>query len=295
MELRHLRSFVILSEELHFGTAAGRLNIAQPALSQQIKRLEKELGIQLFARSSRRVKLTAEGVLLLDWARRTLNDADSIKRLARRAVAGEAGVLRIGAVSPATFEVLPLALQRFVDASPDVEIQLQIMDTPQQVDALVAAQIDIGLLRPWVNNEEISTVNLYDERMLVALSARHPLANRGSIELRALADEVFISYRRQPSGGYNRMIMSICRDAGFLPRTQYELDELYTIVAMVAAGLGVALLPQPARNLQIPGVTYLDLTDPQAHAPLCLGWFGERCGPLARKFAEHAHAVVREL
>jgi len=295
MELRHLRTFVTLAEELHFGAAAARLNVAQPALSQQIKRLEKELGVQLLARTSRRVALTAEGAMLVAWARRTLNDADSLKRIARRAAEGEVGVLRIGAVSPATFEILPLALRRLVDASPDVEVQLQIMDTPQQVDALVAEQLDIGLLRPWVDHSDIHTELLYDERMLAAVPSRHPLASRGTIHASELAGEAFISYRRQRSDGYNQMIMSICRDAGFIPEIQQELDEIYTIVAMVAAGLGVALLPIPARNLQIPGVAYLDLHDPQAHAPLCLGWLRTRHGPLAQSFVKQAKSVAGDL
>jgi DNA-binding transcriptional LysR family regulator len=285
----------MLAEELHFGAAAARLNIAQPALSQQIKRLEKELGVELFERSSRRVFLTVEGRMLLAWARRTLNDADSMARLAKRAASGEAGVLRLGAVSPASLEILPLALQRFVEVSPEVEIQLQILDTPQQVDALLAEQLDIGFLRPWVHNDEIRTVELYQERMLAALSSTHPLAHRNSIKVRELAGESFVSYRHQRSGGYNQMVMGICRDAGFYPDIQQDVDDLYTICAMVAAGLGVALLPKPARNFRVPGVTYLDLVDPQAHAPLCLGWPKGRLVPLARRFARHAKLVADEL
>lgn len=295
MELRHLRTFVTLSEELHFGVAAARLNVAQPALSQQIKRLEKELGVRLLSRNSRKVELTPEGAMLVGWAQRTLDDADSMKRLANRAAQGEVGVLRIGAVSPATFEILPLALQRFVETSPDVEVQLQITDTPQQVDALRAKQLDIGLLRPWVDNDEIRTVELYDERMLAAVPSRHPLADRASVPVRELREEPFISYRRQRADGYNRMIEDICQAAGFVPDIQRELDEIYTIVAMVAAGLGVALLPRPVRNLRIPGVVYLGLEDEQAHAPLCLGWVQGRLSQLASNFAGIAKNVAADL
>lgn len=292
MELRHINSFVRLSEELHFGAAAARLNIAQPALSQQIQRLEKELGVQLLERTSRKVTLTPEGAMLVGSARQTLEDADSIKRLAKRAAEGEIGVLRIGAVSPATLELLPLTLRCFIEASPDVEIQLQIMDTPQQVDALLTERLDVGFLRPWVENTKIQTYNLHNERMLVALSSRHSLSAKSSIAVRELSHERFISYRRQRCDGYNQMIMSICRDAGFIPLIDQELEELYTIVNMVAAGRGIALLPSPVRNLQVPGVRYVDLDDPQAYAPLCIGWPVARFGLVARNFVESAKAIA---
>ena len=295
MELRHLRYFVVLAQELHYGRAAQRLCIAQPALSQQIKKLEKELGVQLFERSSRRVRLTPEGSQLLEYARRTLRDADALTHLAEKVSRGQAGLLRLGAVSAATFTFLPLVLRNFVKSSDGVDVSLHVMDTPQQVEAMLEDRLDVGLVRPWVHNDLISVEELYHERMLLAVSSDHRLAKRKQVWMREFAQDPFVTYPRERGAGYYDLVVDICRSAGFYPNIRQELDEVYTISAMVAAGLGVAILPEVAAVLQIPGVTYLPLRDATAHAGLCLAWPAQRVSPLSSRFIRIAKRVAATL
>lgn len=295
MELRHLRYFAVVAQELHYGRAAQRLCIAQPALSQQIKKLERELGVQLLERTSRRVRLTSEGVQLLVQAQLVLRDAESLTRLADRVSRGQAGLLRIGAVSPATFELLPLVLARFVQSWDGVEVSLHVMDTPQQVDAMLEDRIDVGFLRPWVNSDQVTVEDLFDERMLVAVSSGHRLATSKRVWLREFATDPFLTYSRELGAGYYDLVVGLCRGAGFYPNIRQELDEIYTIAAMVAAGLGVAILPEPAAVLRIPGVTYLPLRDASAHARLCIASPTVRVSPLVSRFIATAKDVAGSL
>lgn len=295
MELRHLRYFVALAHELHYGRAAGQLRIAQPALSQQIIKLETELGVQLLERSSRRVRLTQQGSQLLEYAQRTLHDADALTHLAQKMSRGQAGLLRLGAISPATFKFLPSVLREFVKSSDGVDVSLHVMDTPQQVAAMLEDRLDVGLVRPWVQNELIFVEELFHERMLLAVSSDHPLAERNKVWIREFAQDPFVTYPRERGAGYYDLVVGICRRAGFYPHIRQELDEIYTILTMVAAGLGVAILPEPAVLLRIPGVTYLPLRDATAHAGVCLAWPAYKGSPLTTRFISTAKSVAATL
>jgi len=291
VELRHLRYFAVVAQELHFGRAAERLHVAQPAVSQQIQRLEHELGVQLLERTSKHVRLTPEGAQLLEHAQRILSDADSLERLAGKVSRGQAGELRLGVVSVATFSYLPQALRKFVQEADGVDVAVQVLDTPEQVDALVEDRLDVGLLRPWGHNKDLSIVNLHNERMILAISSAHPLAHRRQVSIGEFSDDPFLTYRRDRGEGYYDLVVGICRASGFYPRIVHELDEIYTITAMVAAGFGVALVPHAVALLKIPGVKYVPLKDPAASIGLAVAWSSCRVSPVAERFIKVAQQI----
>ena len=260
MELRHLRYFRAVAEELHFGRAAERLHIAQPPLSQQIRQLERELGVSLFTRSTRRVELTAAGKEYLKRAVAVLDAVDDAGQQARRIAHGVEGHLTIGCVGSATYSVLPRLVRALRDELPHVEISIRgEMLAPAQLDALRAGDIDIALLRPPVDDAAIRVEVLRRDRLIAALPAEHPLAQRDLLRVGDLRGEDFIAHAGQGRSVMGGLLAAICADAGFAPRIRHEVSETSTLVTLVAAGLGVAVVPAPTADLDIAGVTYRQL------------------------------------
>ena len=272
MELRHLRYYVAVAEELHFGRAAARLGIAQPPLSQQIRRLEDELGVLLLRRTRRRVELTEAGRVFLEEARRTLAQAEQAMRAAQRAQRGEIGRLDIGYVGSAAYDALPEALRAFRDRFPDVELGLHELSTAQQAQALHERRLDVGFLRPPLYDAALVHEVIVREPLVVALPATHPLASQRRIPLRALATEPFILYPRSVAPGPYDQLMSLCRAAGFSPRVTQEAVEMQTIAGLVAAGIGVALVVATVQDLRSGGVVYRALADAAPTMDLALAW-----------------------
>jgi DNA-binding transcriptional LysR family regulator len=251
MELRHLRYFAAVAEELHFGRAAQRLRIAQPPLSQQIRKLEQELRAKLFDRTKRKVDLTTAGRLFLERARVVLESADRAVTEVRRVASGELGQLRIGFMSSAMLDIFPRVLRRFALTLPDVEIQLLQRSSRDQLSMLVDGTLDIGFgdLAAGLTQTRVSGVVLRmqavtNERLVVAVPLDHPLARRRVIALNALANEPWISLPRQPRTGFYDQIVGLCQIAGFSPRIVRESEQLPTVLTLVAAGFGVALVPE---------------------------------------------------
>ncbi len=270
VELRHLRYFVAVAEELHFGRAAQRLHISQPPLSQQIRRLEDELGVQLFRRNRRGVALTGAGRLLLTSARPLLADALRLERVMAEASRSAHGILRIGFVSSASYELLPAILRSFQAQYASVELSLQEATTEQQVAALLASRIDVGLLRPPVPDPQLELTSLVEERLFVALPASHPLRAQTTIPIAELAGEPFVFFPRRVGGSLYDDVLAACRQAGFTPDVVQEASELQTVISLVSAGIGVSLVPGSATALRQSDVVYRRVADTDASTAIAV-------------------------
>lgn len=266
MELRHLRYFRAVGEELHFGRAAERLHIAQPPLSQQIRQLERELGVELFTRTTRSVELTPAGRTFLQRAIEILGAVDDAGLEARRIAAGVEGRVAIGCVGSATYSLLPELVRALGESLPGVEVSVRgEMLAPAQIDALEAGAIDLALLRPPVSRDDITIETVRRDRLLVALPAGHRLAERAEVTATDLRNEDFVVHVGHGRSVMSSLVTGICADAGFTPRIRQEVSETSTLVTLVAAGLGVAIVPDPTAALDIAGVRYVPL------APATLG------------------------
>jgi len=243
MELRHLKYVVTLAEELHFSRAAQRLNMSQPPLSQQIQQLEEELGVQLFERNKRLVKVTQAGQMFVAEARRTLAQADYAAKVAARVARGEIGELCIGATVGLHGEMLVRILRTFVKAYPNARLLLLKMDTKAQVEALRDGRIDVGFLLPGIAAESIEFRTAWHEELMIALPEKHHLASRKTIPLRALAAEPYVMFSRNTHRDYHDQIIDTFRSAGATLHVAHEADTIHTMRILVGAGLGVSVLP----------------------------------------------------
>lgn len=260
MELRHLRYFVAVAEERHFGRAAERLHMAQPPLSQQIRQLEAELGVTLLRRTTRRVDLTSAGAAYLERAHRILADVDDAGLEAQQVAAGLTGRLVIGCVGSATYSLLPTLARRLREELPGIDFAFRgEMLVPDQVAALVSGSIDLALLRPPVGEPGLRVRPLRRERLVVALSEGHRLTTRQRVRVADLRDEEFIVHPARGRSVMHELVLSLCRQAGFVPRIRHEVAETSTLVTFVASGLGVAVVPEPVASLGVPGATYRPL------------------------------------
>ena len=259
VELRHLRYFAAVAEELHFGRAARRLGIAQPPLSQQIQRLEETLGCALFTRRPR-VALTPAGEALLAVARRALAQVAQGLDATRRAGRGEAGTLTVGFAASTMLGVLPAVVGAYRERFPAVELRLRELSTGAQTEALRDGTIDVGFLRePWPH-EALVREPLLREPLVAVLPPGHPLAARRRLPLSALAEEPFVHFPREVAPTLHDQLMALCRAAGFAPRVVQVAQEWLTIVGLVESGLGVSLAPASFRRLRWGGVRYLPLS-----------------------------------
>lgn len=257
MDLRRLRYFVAVAEELSFSRAAKRLHIAQPPLSNQIKQLEEELGVLLFKRTSRGVLVTEAGELLLEEARRIFVQVDQTTRIVRRVGHGEVGRLALGFVPSASNEMLPPILRSFRDRFPDVELFLREMRPDRIVQRLHDGQIDAGFLYLPLEEPAFNIECVSREPLVLALPERHPLASEAQVELQALAEEPFVLPARYHMPGLYGQVTEACRQAGFVPNAvQKDVWLMQTIVGLVAGGIGVALVPASLQNIPRRGVAY---------------------------------------
>lgn len=289
MELRHLRYFVTVAEELHFGRAARKLHISQPPLSMQIRSLEEELGVTLLNRNQRHVALTHAGNAFLGEARHILARIDQAVLVTRRAGRGEIGELAIGFISVADYNVLPIVLREFRARFPLVNLTLSESTSDAQVRDLVAGRIDVGFLLPPVSDPALSSAPILREPLIAALPARHPLARQpGRVALAKLKDAPFILFPRPMAPGTYDDILGFCRSAGFSPRVEQEAVQMQTIVSLVSAELGVALIPASLTNLQRTGVTYKSLREPSPLIEIHLAWRGGDEMPTLRVFVDLA-------
>ncbi|WP_340120041.1 LysR family transcriptional regulator [Pelagibius sp. 7325] len=293
MDLRHLRYFVAVAEEGHVTRAAERLGIQQPPLSQQIKALETELEVQLFRRKPRGVELTEAGESLLTDARRILGEVEGALAKAQRTARGEQGRIAVGFTASAPFHPFVTRIIRdFRAAHPLVSLTLEESGTAELVADLRAERIDVAFVRSAVTGVEgITFYNLFDEPMFAALPASHPLARkRKPLALAELAAEAFVLYRRASGPGLHDAIVGACQAAGFTPRTEQEAPRITATLNLVAAGLGVTLVPQSLAVLQPEAIVYRPLVGrPRLVAPLRLACRSVDHAAAARRFV----ALVR--
>jgi len=290
MELRHLRSFAAVAETLHFRRAAERLSIAQPALSQQIQQLERELGVSLLDRTRRRVSLTAAGVVFLDRARATLADAAEAMRLARMAGRGELGPLAVGVVTSALYGTFPDIVRVFRERHREVHLTLHELPANEQTLALCAGRIHVSFLRPPIDETDLTVRIIAHEPWMVALPDSHPLAGRTRVSLKALAGEPFLLFSRELAPGLYDQLIAMCQGAGFSPRVVQEA-QMHTVVSLVAAGIGVSLVPATLQNLSRRGLVYKKLSGATPKLDLAVAWRREDRSPLLASFL----SVVREM
>ncbi len=268
LSLKKLSYFVTVAEELHFGRAASRLHIAQPALSQQIQRLEADVGALLFERTTRRVALTTAGRVLLEQARRLLVTADGVERAIRELRDGERGVLRVGFVDSAAYELVPRFLRECRTWRPNVDFELRSMSTDEQVKALSDGRIDLGIGRTAGAASGLEVRLLGAEPLVLAVAVEHELAGASDVSLVDLAAESFIGFDREvsPTLHAELRLMMAKADVGY--GTTMEATEYTTILGLVAAGVGVALVPASVQTFRPPGLTFVPIADSVAAVQL---------------------------
>jgi DNA-binding transcriptional LysR family regulator len=243
MELKSLRSFVVVAEQLSFTRSARLLHLSPSALSEQIQKLEEELGVQLLIRDRRSVKLTSVGMMFLAEARATLTRARQAVERVQKA-GGEMGRLRVGFVSSAALEIVPGIVVGFRSQFPGVTLDLMNLRTSSQIKGLIAESIDVGFIRLPLSHDELTMRVIHREPFVVVLPHGHPLANEAELRLVQLQNEKFVAYGRRWAPGFYDTVIQMCTREGFSPEIIQETGEMYTAVALVAAGVGIAILPQ---------------------------------------------------
>lgn len=284
MELRHLKYFVAVAEELHFGRAAKKLHIAQPPLSQQIKNLEDELGVKLFDRARRTIQLTDAGLYFLKEARQLLLHVEQAAETARRIYQGKAGRLIVGFVGSVIHTFLPEGLRLFRQRFPDVELVLQELNTAEQIKSLHAGRIDVGFLYIDVQDSLLASRQLARAPLMVVLPEKHPLSGRKSLHIRELTQEPFIANTRASEPVVRDAFISLCHSAGFSPRIAQEAGHVQTVLALVASGLGACLLPEYIKNIKRPGVLYIPLAGSPPVVKLGAAWRSDNSSTLLKSF-----------
>jgi DNA-binding transcriptional LysR family regulator len=300
MDFRQLRYFVAVAEELSFSRAADRLNVSQPPLSMQIKAIEKELGALLFARTKRSVTLTHAGKILLEQARGALAQLDRASDLTRRAGRGETGRLVLGfTASVPMHKWFPEILRQFRSAYPDATVDARLMSTGQQLDAIGKGQLDVGIVRPslWFKPAAgMSARCLWQDEIYVFLPDDHPLAqSNGPISVAALADERFITFGSNIGCGLSEHLDLLCSEAGFRPRIVQEVGAASAILGLVAAGVGIAMLPACQTLNGMEGVVGRELASPNTTSHLLLAHRAREISPLLQRFLDVLRDAAPEL
>jgi DNA-binding transcriptional LysR family regulator len=295
MELRHLRYFVAVAEALHFRRAAEKLGIQQPPLSMQIRQLEAEIGAPLLRRAQRRVELTDAGRSFLEDARAILAQAQAAAGRARRAAQGELGRLRVGMINSAPFHPLILRILReYRERHPAVSMTLEEASTPELAERIRTQTLDLAFVRPLLDETPgLASEHLFDEPLVLALPHHHPLARRKKVALAALSLEPFVLFSRPVGSGLYDQIVSACHRAGFSPRVTQEASQVTSIVNLVAAGLGVSVVPSSMRKIQSEGIVFRPLEDDDAVAQMSLVWRRSDTSATLRNLRALATSVSR--
>ena len=293
MELRHLRYFVAVGEEQHFGRAASRLHIAQPPLSRQIQDLEKEMGFQLFDRLPRGVRLSTAGTLFLSDARRILQDVDEAKRRAERIALGKAGTLRIGIAMALSWHGMVVeSFREFRRRQPDAELVLHHLISIHQIEAVLSGRLDAGFaaaVTSW--NKDLAHWEFARDRILLAVPKGHPLTKRGKIRLRDLRDMPFIWFQHSANPTFDDLLTRECARGGLgAPRIVQEATDRDTVLGLVQYGIGIAWLTESTRWHCPRGVVLLPVVDMKVRLPFNLIWKKDNSLPLLQKFVKQVQA-----
>jgi DNA-binding transcriptional LysR family regulator len=295
VELRHLRYFIAVAEELNFSRAAERMHMAQPPLSAAIRQLERDLGVDLFVRTTREVKLTDAGRAFLAGARRTLADADRAAQDAKRAAAGELGQLRIAYSWSTRFETLPALGRAFTAGHPDVELLAQEMWNARMPAAFASGSIDIALsLCPEIA-AELELAPIRKERLVALLPEAHPLAPEDAIPLSALADQEFVLFPREIAPRLHDAFVAIYRRAGFEPRLRHESFHTGWDLGVLAEIPAVAIAPQTVAGGLPEGIAAVSLSEPTDSLETCLVWRSDDSSPAVATFVAVARSIFARM
>lgn len=284
MDLRHLRYAIAVADELHFTRAAARLNITQPPLTRMIRQLECELGFALFHRTKKVVCLTSAGEVFVEEGRKLLTGVESLKRAAWRASRGETGRIAIGFVGSIAFHYFPEVLRAFRVAVPAADIELHQLKNMALFDALMEERIDVAFMRPYFQREELCVARVLAERLWVALPSRHALASRNTVSITALRDEPFVTANMRPAPSMFALLTRVCERAGFYPRVVQAATDTQSVVGLVAAGIGVSIVPDALARLNIGGVRYIRLSDVRECAQIVMAWRRNDRNEVLKKF-----------
>jgi DNA-binding transcriptional LysR family regulator len=292
MELRHLRYFIAVAEELHFRRAAERLHMSQPPLSQQIRQLEEEIGAQLLTRSQRKVELTAAGAAFLVRSREILDAVEDAARQARRVQRGEVGRLAVGFVGSAMYSFVPELLRAFREQAPDIALRLHEMGTTEQLRQLDDGRLDVGFLRTPGRWPGLSFETVLSEQIVVAMPDVHPLAQRARLRMEDLAGESLVLLTPGGSPGLRAALATSIAQLGGEERIIQEASEMQTVVGLVAAGIGISLVPESVRALVREGVSYRPLDGESPVVKLAVAWRTADESPVLKAFLEQARAAA---
>ncbi|EGK88080.1 LOW QUALITY PROTEIN: transcriptional regulator, LysR family [Microcoleus vaginatus FGP-2] len=296
MELRHLRYFIAVAEELNFSRAAKRLHMAQPPLSQQIRALEDEIEVQLFDRTKQAIQLTWAGQAFLEETRLILAQVDNAVKTAKRASRGEIGRLIVGFNSSMANCLLPDILRVYRDRFPKVELTWRELATSLQLQALRDRHLDVGffhLMSSMVQESDLCSVTIWQEPLIAALPENHSVINETQVSLKELAQEAFILPSRQFAPGWSEEIEHLCQQFGFSPNVIQEGTMMLTILGLVAGGVGIALLPANAQNIQRKGVIYKSIAESTPTVPMAAVWRADDNSPILREFLEVTRAMAK--
>lgn len=272
MNLRQLRYFLAVADELHFGRAANSLHMAQPPLSAQIKQLEADLGVLLFERTKRQVRLTAAGEVLKLEAQQVLDRLELARQKTQQAGRGEIGKIAISFVSSAMYSILPSWLKQFRQQYPNVNLTLQEATGAEQIEGLLSHQFDVGFVRSPISHDRINAQIVWQEPLIVALPENHALSAGEKVSVADLADEGFILILRPTATQMHDKIIGFCAQSGFSPRVVQTAEQLQTVLGLVTAQIGVAILPAAAQKLQREGVCYRRFVEPTPTVELMMIW-----------------------
>ncbi len=296
LELRHLRYFVAVAEELHFGRAAARLHIAQPPLSQQIRQLERLVGTELLRRTSRRVELTPAGAAFLEGARRTLNAAEGTLEVARRVGRGELASVRVGFTDSAAVSIFPAAVRKHRRAFPEVHLDMVEGLTRAHVQGVEDNLLDLGVVRgPVAPSPGVVVETVFREPLVAAIPASHPLASAGGIELGALRGEPMVLFPRPLAPEFHDWITRLCMEKGFVPRVVHNGAEYQTILSLVAAEVGISLVPASVQRVGPAEVSFQPLLDCNETAEIAVVYRPDRLFPAMEAFLATLRGIHAEL
>jgi DNA-binding transcriptional LysR family regulator len=293
LKLHFLRYFTVLAEELHFGRAAGRLAITQPPLSSAIKALEEELGVQLLLRSSKHVELTPAGAAFLEEARQILERVERAGSVAKAVAKGMRGRLDIGMTGSQLYRELPRVVRDFAVAAPGIEVVLRELSTTEQLEALLHGQLHAGFLNAATVPPQLASLALADDEFVLCLPQDHPRAKQARVQLKDLAEESFVMFSREVSPANYDNVIAIFSRAGIHPRTVHAARQWLTIVAMVAQGLGVSLVPRTLGSSRVAGVKFVPFAGAPVAAPALLVWNPALQNPALASFLQSAAKTAR--
>ncbi len=285
IDLRQLRQFIAVAEELHFHRAAARLNMSQPPLTASVRRLEEEVGTELIERGNRTVGLTAAGAVFLEEARRTVAQAERTVAAAREAAEGRSGVVRLSYVGSSLYGRLPERIRRFRQHSPTVRLELREATSAQQVAFLRDGQADMGVVIPPVPDAGDIVLRDFDtDRLAIALPRGHRLAALDQVPLSRLIDEPFVLWPAAEGRGFHLRVIRLCAKAGFVPRIVQEAHQMQAVLSLVAVEAGVSIVPASMSVFRTDDVIYRGIDDTDAEFTLCLCWRNQPIAPAVQRF-----------